>query len=409
MLVGTIVFMGAALLLTVWITYRGVNNASEALVRGQAAALQADLRGEFRDLQEEVTREDLEDILQTYTSSGLHYIAVVSRGGVNAEAGTRAQDSRSLNEVIRSLQRGEPSIYNQRVRLLLRAPGSRRRRMNGQRLKGPPPIYIEFTPEEAHALLASSRRSLTLGAIAAVLLLFTAGGLVRWFGRQDRSRAQEENDRRLKSLGQMSAVLAHEIRNPLASLKGNAQILEKLIAAEVGDGAKSKSQGKAERVVSEATRLETLINDLLNFARSGELHRTETDPGALLRGCVDALESDTVTIDLSAAPGSWSLDPNRMQQVLGNLLRNARQASETVETSASVQDGALVFVVRDHGEGLDVGEIDSIFEPFHTKKVHGTGLGLAVAHRLVDLHGGTIVASNADGGGAQFRVEIPAG
>lgn len=407
-LVGTIVFMGAALLLTVWITYRGVGNASEALVRGQASVLQADLRGEFRELQATPSEEDLQEILDAYSDSGLRYIALVRRRELIAEAGMSSHEQLDLRPVIRSLRRGEPAKFDGRVRLLLRAPGAARRpRRGGGRPPGPPPVYIEFEPTEAEALLSSSRRTLTVGVGAAVLLLLMAGFLMRWFMRQDKLRAEEENDRRLKSLGQMSAVLAHEIRNPLASLKGNAQILEKLIAKEGFEG--SKSAGKAERVVSEANRLETLINDLLNFAKSGELHREATDPGALLHGCVDALPDASVEIDTSGAPTSWSLDHARMQQVLGNLLRNATQASERVEASASASGEQLIFVVRDYGDGIEEGDMEGVFEPFHTKKVHGTGLGLAVAKRLVQLHGGTISASNATGGGAEFRVVIPAG
>lgn len=404
-LVGTIVFMGAALLLTVWITYRGVGNASEALVRGQASALQADLRGEFRYIEGAPTNEDLESILKSYEGSGLRYIAVVTRRGFVAQAGSgSSSDPRAL---LRAVRRGEPSKHKNRIRLLLRAPrdpSSRRRPGRGDRQNRPQPIYIEFVPIEAQALRESSTRSLMVGAGAAALLLLIAGILMRWFVRQDRLRVQQENDRRLKSLGEMSAVLAHEIRNPLASLKGNAQILEKLIAKEGG-----KSAAKAQRVVGEASRLEALINDLLNFAKSGELRRSEVDPGALLQSCADAVQGGAIEVDVSAAPGIWSLDSARMQQVLSNLLTNAVQASDRVSASVKANGSNLTFVVRDFGEGLDAGAQERLFEPFHTKKVHGTGLGLAVAKRVVELHNGTIRGSNAEGGGAEFRVEIPAG
>jgi two-component system sensor histidine kinase HydH len=404
-LVGTIVFMGAALLLTVWITYRGVGNASEALVRGQASALQADLRGEFRYLEGAATNEDLEEILESYKESGLRYIAVVTRREFVAQAGSGTHDD--PRALLRSVRRGEPTKYKGRIRLLLRAPGDRsgRRRSGGARPKGPPPIYIEFVPEEAMALRKSSTRSLMVGAGAAALLLLIAGVMMRWFVRQDTFRAQQENDRRLKSLGEMSAVLAHEIRNPLASLKGNAQILEKLIAKE-GDP-DSKSAGKAHRVVGEASRLEALINDLLNFAKSGELLRADVDPAALLQSCADSVPDGTIEVDVSCAPKTWSLDAARMQQVLSNLLTNAIQVSDRVSASVTEERGLLVYRVRDYGTGLDESDTGLLFEPFHTKKVNGTGLGLAVAKRLVELHSGTIDGSNAEGGGAEFRIEIP--
>lgn len=408
-LVGTIAFMAAALLLTVFITYRGVGNASKALTRGQATALQADLRGEFRHFDSAPTSEDLEEILATYSESGLRYIAQVTRREVAAKAGASLYENLRPRALLRSLRRGEPSTRNGRVRLLLRAPGERRRRRRGGAAVPPkggtPTIYIEFVPTEAQALRASSSRSLMVGAGAAAMLLLLAGFLMRWFASEDRLREQEETDRRLKSLGQMSAVLAHEIRNPLASLKGNAQILEKLI--EKDGGAEGKSGSKAKRVVSEATRLESLINDLLNFAKSGELKRREVDPGALLQSCADLLSKGPAEVDAAKAPESWSLDSARMQQVLSNLLGNAAHMSERVRASVSVEEGELVYRVRDYGTGIDEANVARLFEPFHTKKVHGTGLGLAVAKRLVELHGGTIAAKNAEGGGAEFCVRIP--
>jgi two-component system sensor histidine kinase HydH len=242
---------------------------------------------------------------------------------------------------------------------------------------------------------------------------------LRWFAKEDSQRKRLEEDRRLASLGQMSAVLAHEIRNPLASLKGNAQLLEKLV--QPGESSLEQEQspaaversgkvvGKAQRVVTEAIRLEHLVNDLLEFARSGELQRADIDPGQLLQDCVDATGSEIVAVDRSSAPATWSLDAARMQQVLNNLLLNAVQASDRVEACATIRAGRLAFVVRDYGEGISEDSSDSLFVPFHTKKTQGTGLGLAVAKRLVELHGGTISARNADGGGAEFRVEIPAG
>jgi len=398
--------MGAALLLTVWITYRGVGHASEALVRGQAAVLQADLRGEFREIDGRATDEDLQSMVESYSDSGLHFIAIVSRKGVVAQAGTRAPDPKNLERVVRSLRRGEPNEYGEVIRLLLRPKVGRAAYRHRGGEKGAPPIYIEFSPNEAQALLSSSRRSLAAASGVALLLLVMAGLLARWFVRQDRNRSQQETDRRLKSLGEMSAVLAHEIRNPLASLKGNAQILDAMIEKE--GAPESKTKAKAERVVSEATRLEALINDLLNFARSGELHPSETNPGELLTRCAGEIEGQ-IDIDVGGAPKTWLLDGARMQQVLSNLLHNAVDASERVEASARVESGCLVFTVRDHGAGLDESDRERLFEPFVTKKVQGTGLGLAVAKRLVDLHGGTISARNADGGGALFRVELPVG
>jgi two-component system, NtrC family, sensor histidine kinase HydH len=204
----------------------------------------------------------------------------------------------------------------------------------------------------------------------------------------------------------MSAVLAHEIRNPLASLKGHAQLLLETLPEA------SRERDKADRVVRESVRLETLTNDLLDFVRSGQIERRAADPAELLRSCVEEAGSDRFDVDVAAAPKQWSLDPARMRQAVGNLLRNALQASPDgakAEASVSERDGRLVFAVRDRGEGIPPGEEEAIFEAFHTKKVRGTGLGLAVAKQVVERHGGTIEAANRDGGGAEFRISIPKG
>ncbi len=418
MLIATIVFMGAALLVTVWITYSGVSDSHEALVRGRAAALQADLREELRELEGRPSNGDLQAIVESYEEDGLKYIAIVRQKKLIAEGGSNRMSKREVVRQAHRLKRAELVTIGDRVRMVLRSAGprARKRRNRGIKKRDMPAIFIEFEPREAHALQASSTRSLGTGAGAAVLLWLTAIFLLRWFGRQDAQRARLEDDRRLASLGQMSAVLAHEIRNPLASLKGNAQLLEKMVLqgdSERGEAdearAPSKTVSKATRVVAEALRLEHLVNDLLEFARSGTLQRTEVDPGQLLQDCVDALDNSKIRVDLSSAPKRWSLDAARIQQVLNNLLQNATQASERVQATACIRGSKLAFVVRDHGAGVPEDATESLFEPFHTKKTQGTGLGLAIAKRLVELHGGTIGARNADGGGAEFRVEFPAG
>src|SRR5439155_21048299 len=128
---------------------------------------------------------------------------------------------------------------------------------------------------------------------------------------EDRARGRE---RRLASLGEMSAVLAHEIRNPLASLKGNAQLLAAMLPAD------DKPRAKADRVVDEALRLEQLTSDLLAFVRTGELQRAAVDPAQLVREAAAGL---AVEVDGTGAPRAWSLDAARMRQVVVNLLDNA--------------------------------------------------------------------------------------
>jgi len=231
-------------------------------------------------------------------------------------------------------------------------------------------------------------------------LLGAALWLGRWVLRREALERKAERDRRLASLGEMSAVLAHEIRNPLASLKGNAQLL----AAALPQG--EKSRAKAERVVDEAVRLEQLINDLLQFVRTGEIRRAPVDPAALVREAAESVAGE-VTVDTAGAPAQWTLDAGRIRQVIVNLVDNAVAAGPPATASVRARDGKLVIEVADHGPGIPEEDRERIFEPFFTGKTQGTGLGLAVARRVIEQHGGTIAVHENPGGGALFRAEIP--
>lgn len=255
----------------------------------------------------------------------------------------------------------------------------------------------------ARELVSSSRRSLVISGAVAFALLLAAGAMFRWLKRREALEHQLARERHLATLGEMSAVLAHELRNPLASLKGHAQLLTEALP-------EGRSRTKAERVVKEALRLEDLTSSLLAFVRTGTIHREQTDPVAIVRAAAEEVDPRRIELDTGSAPTTWSLDSARMQQVLSNLLRNAVQASPEgaqVFARISTEEKALLYEVRDVGTGIPAGQEAAIFEPFHTNRPLGNGLGLAVARRVVELHGGSIQASNHPQGGALFRVRIP--
>ena len=264
---------------------------------------------------------------------------------------------------------------------------------------------MEFVPV-APSLVSRAHSAFVLAWVGAAILTLATLLFWRTSLRYEAIRQRLEEQRRLALLGEMSAVLAHEIRNPLASLKGHAQLL----AERMSDGTPEKR--KADRVVDEAKRLEVLTNDLLDFARSGPLDLRRVDPAAVLRAAAAELPQGSIVVDTSRAPESWLLDERRFgYAVLANILRNAVQASppnRPAQASVSVENGSLVYLVHDHGEGLPAGDEERIFDPFFTTRTTGTGLGLALARRIVELHGGRISAANAATGGAIFRVELPA-
>lgn len=279
----------------------------------------------------------------------------------------------------------------------------------GERLSGgglpPTKLLLEFNPSQAIGLTDNALQMLVISILSSLGLMFVAGIFWRLSVRSDQAEALLERQARLASLGEMSAVLAHELRNPLASLKGHAQLLEERLAPG------TKERDKAARVVKEAVRIETLCSSLLDFVRSGQISRQEVDPSALLQDVVDGLAKHPVILHLEKAPPRVALDPVRMQQVLTNLLENARQASPPdapIEASITTKDKGVVFTVRDHGTGIAPDTLSKIFEPFHTTKTRGVGLGLAVAQRIVELHRGRIQARNHPAGGAEFEVFLPA-
>jgi two-component system, NtrC family, sensor histidine kinase HydH len=392
-LAAAIVLVAAGLLATAWSTQRAVNDAYDGLRDGQAFAVQQSVRADLADLGGPPGAEELAGILREHASEGLLYVAILdARGHVQASAGTALRER--VSRVDRAGIRHEH--VGDRVRLEMRAtfrkawgPG-----------RGAHWLAIEVAPVQAQELRSASRRTLAIGAVGALVLLGVAAWLVRAELRRRAREQARERERRLASLGEMSAVLAHEIRNPLASLKGNAQLL----AASLPEG--EKPRAKAERVVDEAVRLEKLTQELLAFVRTGELARSEVVPAALVRDAAGSFEG--VTIDAASAPPTWSLDGARMREVLVNLIDNAIAAGPPVQVRVAGQ-GALLIEVRDSGPGVSPDERDKIFEPFFTGKTRGTGLGLAIAKRVVELHGGTIRVDEAPGGGALFRIEIPHG
>jgi signal transduction histidine kinase len=167
--------------------------------------------------------------------------------------------------------------------------------------------------------------------------------------------------------------------------------------------------------VKEAVRLEQLTNDLLEFARSGAIRVGPANPGELLQRAARATDPARVEVDTAGAPDTVELDGARIEQVLINLIDNALQVTppgRKVQVAANAHGDGLILTVRDHGPGVAPADRARIFEPFHTTKTRGTGLGLAVASRIVELHGGRIdvmdaAQSGADGGGALFRVFLP--
>jgi two-component system sensor histidine kinase HydH len=216
---------------------------------------------------------------------------------------------------------------------------------------------------------------------------------------------------RLSAIGQLSAGLAHEIRNPLASIAGAAAILQR---AENMDPKHVKC---VEIITNECRRLNGLLTNFLNFARPRPPRFQTVNLDSVLDNVLalasHGLRGKTVPCEKQSSPGLplVECDPEQLEQVLLNLMINAIEASpngETVTLSAAAHDSQVAVHVTDHGHGVAPSHVDRLFDPFFTTKEHGTGLGLSVAHQITAQMGGTLMARRNPEKGMTFSVLLPA-
>lgn len=208
---------------------------------------------------------------------------------------------------------------------------------------------------------------------------------------------KEEHTRHLAEIGRMTAILAHEIRNPLATLR---------LAA----GLAADAPEYLDVVTEEAVRMERLCEGFLDLSRPLDVRPEPVALSALLKNLANredaAFREAEVSLTVSAEPTELvQADPLRIEQACRNLLQNAREAAGAGgNVMLNVwRDG---FEVLDDGPGLPPEVMESLFVPFVTAKPRGTGLGLTVVHRVAQAHGGRVVVGSAAGTGAAFRVEL---
>jgi two-component system sensor kinase FixL len=212
----------------------------------------------------------------------------------------------------------------------------------------------------------------------------------------------------LAKLGEMAAVIAHEVKNPLAGIRGAVQVLGKRAAAD------STTRQVLQEIVSRIDSLDQMIKDLLLFARPPSPRRTPIEVVPLVSATATLLQQDPalreVDIEVEGAAPPVSADPDMLRIVFQNLLINgahAMQGKGKIRVAVSAADSACQITFVDRGPGIPPEIRQKIFTPFFTTKARGSGLGLPTAKRLIDAHNGDITVECPPSGGTSVLIRLP--
>jgi signal transduction histidine kinase len=228
-----------------------------------------------------------------------------------------------------------------------------------------------------------------------------------------RFQAEMSQKERLLSLGRLSTVIAHEVRNPLMIIKAALHTLRRpaLTSAELGE--------VAADIDGEIARLNRIVNDVLDFARPIAFDLAPADVNLVCRNSAAAAQATpgaAVGLDLDHSVPVVTTDAERLRVALVNLIVNARHAVEASDAagarvflSTHARDGRVAIIVADHGNGISNPDLSRVFDPYFTTKRGGTGLGLPIAKNIIEGLGGSLTVVSAVGRGTEMRIELPAG
>lgn len=320
----------------------------------------------------------------------------------------------------RRLEKPEPALEIYRQFRPLNGGGHHmrmmmRREAAGLRTQAPQVIFIAFDTRELDADHARSLRNMVIMLCAAGVVMAATLLAQFWFRRYQRSRKQlheaTARKEKLVALGHLAAGVAHEIRNPLSSIKGLAKYFAERTPAD------GEAHQLAQVMAKEADRLNRVVSELLELVRPAHLTYQSVDLNDVITHSLQLISQDaasrSITLAFTAQPALCRIqaDPDRLKQVLLNLYLNAVHAigRDGVITVAVREcgDGRVKVSVADSGKGMTAEQLQAIFTPYFTTKADGTGLGLAVVQNIVEQHGGTIHAESAPGEGALFTLYLP--
>jgi len=261
---------------------------------------------------------------------------------------------------------------------------------------------------QAFAAARSGLRRALLGGVAlsGLVALALAGAAFQWARGEEQRRSTATLAARGEAVSRMAAMVAHEIRNPLGTIRGAAELVRARCAEKL-----SQLDGEAlADILSEVERLRRLTDDFLDLAGSRPFAAVPVNAAEVAEEAGRALTRTYpgVSVKMSLPFLVVAADPGRLRQVFANLFANATQAGAThIEVSGESARGFAVITVHDDGPGIDAGIRERLFDPFATGRKDGTGLGLAICRRIAEAHGGDLQALPGEGAGSTFRMRLP--
>jgi len=353
--------------------------------------------------------EDVSHQIEDLRAFNEYVIDSLLSGLVSADAEGRVLTFNRAASAITGLP-AQQAIGND-VRDVLQLPAPIRQRL---------PALVETRSLRADiAYRVGDGRTIDIG-LTATTLAFPDGRSGYLFTFQDvtvikRLERDARLQQRLAAVGEMAAGIAHEIRNPLASMSGSIQLLREELPL-------SDEQAQLmDIVLRESERLNQTIGSFLAYARPQksavsrlDLRQVVHDTALLLRNSSDVRDTHIIDVDVPGEPVWYEADENQIRQIVWNLATNGLRAMGeggrlllTVCCEKAGPPGQVLLTVEDRGCGIAAEELDGIFQPFRSSFERGTGLGLAIVHRIVTDYGGTIEVSSTVGSGTSVRVRLP--
>jgi signal transduction histidine kinase len=254
-----------------------------------------------------------------------------------------------------------------------------------------------------------------LGFIFAVVLVVPTAALFCRRRIQNAKSRQQTQQNQFQELAKLTGGLAHEIKNPLSTIKINL----KLITEDTQNAPENPQRclKKIDVVQKETARLEQILDDFLRFIGKSELNLQNTDINLLVSDMADfytpqaRAKNVTVRLGLAKTPITCKIDPDMIKQVILNLFINATQAMNDggeLIIRTNMNDKNANIEISDTGSGISPDKIDKIFQAYYTSRPAGTGLGLPIAKKIIDAHNGQITVNSQPGKGTSFTITIPA-